>query len=381
MRPDDRDRFNGRAVQPPKAARGPTETARTAGLDGKPVELARTVRKPAEPTAHERKSVEAATAERNVAGTQSARERKCARDESFTGKASWQGAILRFPRSAAADDSDFESRLAEEPDFVQRSTAGRVTNEEIEHGGEWAQDETDANEGAASSWLNEVSADQNLQWLAEAPPRTRGEALRRMSPVERMVFTFLVRLKPLSLLSRIWSLPQKSEAWKWARTGRITGSSTGSAVGQQRKTRVKKVAYSAVYLKFKGNVATVWGSGKEVYATRCYANDLQRVVTECYRAQRRSGAVEASATTVNSPEGGSRVEYSFVFRNQRIPVTDIDADPVVEVRHYGLLIDPWNHWRGVSPDGVIFINGIPCGVLEAKCSFGITSRFVVGLHR
>jgi hypothetical protein len=198
--------------------------------------------------------------------------------------------------------------------------------------------------------------------LAEAPPLTRGEALRRMSEIERMVFSFLVRLRPLSLLQRIWSLPQKSEPWKWARMGRITGSSTGAAVGQQRKTRVKKVAYAAVYLKFKGNAATIWGSGKEVYAAKCYANDLQRLVTECFRAQRRSGAIQATA---DSPDG-----LHFVFRNQKIAVPDIDLDPVVEIRHYGLLVDPWNHWRGVSPDGVIFINGIACGVLEVKCSFG-----------
>ena len=39
----------------------------------------------------------------------------------------------------------------------------------------------------------------------------------------------------------------------------------------------------------------------------------------------------------------------FIFRNQKIPVPDINEDPTVEVQHFGLLIDPWNHHRGVSP--------------------------------
>jgi hypothetical protein len=292
---------------------------------------------------------------------------------------SWQGMTLRFPSQGRPE---FDTALSDDLDLPEQrgghrgrtrgsswassraATKPGVTklDEEDETGGEWEQDETDANEGAALSWLKDVTADQNLQFLAK-PPISRGDSLRRMSLVERMIFAFIVLLSPIDLLARIWSLPQKSDAWKWARTGRITGSSTGACVGQQRQTRVKKVAYSAVYLKFKGNAATQWGSGKEVYATKCYANDLQRLVTETFRKQRRSGTIQATATE----EG----KMHFVFRNQQIPVLDLDADPSVEIRHYGLMIDPWNHWRGVSPDGVIFINNTPCGVLEAKCAFSM----------
>src|SRR5688572_15646957 len=153
--------------------------------------------------------------------------------------------------------------------------SGEKTSLAEESIGEWKsnEDELGANPGAKESWLAAVSAEENQEWLAE-PPLRRGDALRNMSADEYAVFSFLVALRPMTLLARVWQFPQKSEPWKWARTGRITGSSTGAAVGQQRKTRVKKAAHAAVYLKFKGSAATIWGSGKEVYATKCYANDL-----------------------------------------------------------------------------------------------------------
>jgi len=266
-----------------------------------------------------------------------------------------------MPVGGGDDDEILDLETPGAADPKRKTRRAPKTDQEEEAVGEWAQDLTDANEGASTSRLARNTAEENLEWLAR-PPMTRGDALRRMSPLERGIFAFLVVLRPLLLLSRIWSLPQKSEPWKWARNGRITGSSTGAAVGQQRNTRVQKAAYGSVYLKFKGSVATEWGSGKEVYGTRCHANDWKRLVVKTFREQRRSGEIQRTAD--------AQGRLHFVFRNQRIPVPHIDHDPHVEVRHYGLMIDPWNHWRGVSPDGVLFINDIACGALEVKCSFG-----------
>jgi hypothetical protein len=212
---------------------------------------------------------------------------------------------------------------------------------------------------AKKSFLRNLEPDDHQRFLAQAP-MTRGDALRNMNPIERMIFDFLIILTPIILLSKIWQFPQKSGPWLWARTGRLTGSHTGVAVGHQRGTPVMRGPYESTYMKFKGNKASMWGSGKEVYATQCYVNDLKRLVTTVFREQRKSGAIQATMAD------GEHDGY-FIFRNQKIPVADINDEPSVEVRHYGLLIDPWNHNRGVSPDGVVFINGVAVGVLEVKC--------------
>jgi hypothetical protein len=223
--------------------------------------------------------------------------------------------------------------------------------------GTYETDESDAPAMRKGSFLFRLRkiTDGHHQDFLKLPPITRGDALREMNSTEKMIFEFLIILTPLFLLAKIWQFPQKSVAWLWARKGRITGSTTGTAVGHQRGKPILTAAYESCWVGFKGNQASRWGSGKEVYATQCYANDLQRLVTEVFRAQRKAGDVQRNGY--------------FIFRNQPITVQDINRDPRVEVRHYGLLIDPWNHQRGVSPDGVIFINGQACGVLEVKCAY------------
>jgi hypothetical protein len=253
----------------------------------------------------------------------------------------------------------------------------------VEVRGAYERDESDVPPLAKQSRLRRLKAADHLAFLASAAPASRGAALRSMGELERLIYEFLVVLVPAGLLRRIWQFPQKSAAWLWARTGRITGSSTGNAVGHNRGTPVLKVAYEAVFAKFKGNIASEWGAGKEVYAVQSYVNDLNRLVTREFRDQRRRGLVVQRRDAARAAGGGSgdRGCGWFAFRNQRVPVPDVDADPIVEVRHYGLLIDPWNHQRGVSPDGVVFVNGVAVGILEIKCPFAKNKSLYVNIKQ
>lgn len=231
--------------------------------------------------------------------------------------------------------------------------------------GEYERDESETPDMAKRSFLAKVTMEDHQRFL-NLPPMTRGEALRGMGILDRMIYEMLILLSSLTLLCTIWQYAQKSTLWLWARTGRITGSTTAAAVGHQRGTPVCKAAYQSLWTKFKGNVASQWGSGKEVYATQCYVNDLLRIVVTEFRKQRREGKVQKTK--------------SFVFRGQTIPVPDVNQDPVVEVRHYGLFIDPWNHHRGVSPDGVVFINDVACGALEVKCAYADRFALYANIH-
>lgn len=259
-------------------------------------------------------------------------------------------ALQAFSDDSSSKHSEKEEHMSQKYDH---DDAGDEEEEEEVHG-EYEHDE-DAERVpglAKKSFLRNLRPDDHQRFLSQAP-MTRGDALRNMNPIERMIFEFLIILSPILIVSKIWQFPQKSAPWLWARTGRLTGSHTGVAVGHQRGTPIMKGPYESTYIKFKGNKASMWGSGKEVYATQCYVNDLARVVTNVFREQRQSGAITATGY--------------FIFRNQKIPVRDINEEPLVEVRHYGLLIDPWNHNRGVSPDGIVFVNGVAVGVLEVKC--------------
>lgn len=236
-----------------------------------------------------------------------------------------------------------------------------VKEQEEEEFGEYDQPKT-VIYGGKQSFFSRVSVDQNMNFLNRSP-LSRFEGLTQMTVWERAVFTFLVVVRPISFLLDIVRFKQKTKEWKWARKGRITGSITASAVGQLRMTRVLKAAWDTAYRVFEGFAATDWGSGKEVYGTQSYANDFAKVVTKVFRQQRLQG----------------KIKTHFEFRGQQIPVPDINKDPVVEVRHFGLLIDPWNHWRGVSPDGVIFVNGVACGVLEIKCPYAKKNALYVNI--
>lgn len=280
------------------------------------------------------------------------------------------------PADAALDDGDDAdadgigdvTKKGAHEDKKEDGVEGAEGPEEVH--GEYERDEVPTM-GKKSFLYGSKMADH--QWFLNQAPLTRGDALRGMTKMERFIFEFLILLTPLLLIAKIWQFAQKSVAWLWARTGRITGSTTGTAVGQQRGTPIMKGPFESLYAKFKGNKASKWGSGKEVYGTQCYCNDFKRLVTTVFREQRASGAIQATMAD------GETNGY-FTFRNQKIPVPDINNEPSVEVRHYGLLIDPWNHQRGVSPDGVCFINGLAVGVLEVKCAYANDKSLYVNVR-
>jgi len=274
-----------------------------------------------------------------------------------------------FDFSQLCADKNDESR-GNDNDSEKDDDGENVEEKEQVHDG-FDRDESDLPAMSKKSFLYSVKMEDH-QWFLNQAPLTRGDALRNMGTTERFIFDFLIVLTPLVLLAKIWQFAQKSAAWLWARTGRITGSTTGTAVGQQRGTPIMRGPFEAIFAKFKGNVASQWGSGKEIYATQCYVNDFKRVVVTVFRQQRKNGTIQETMTD------GENNGY-FIFRNQKIPVDNINNEPSVEVRHYGLLIDPWNHQRGVSPDGVIFINGLAVGVLEVKCAYAHEKSLYVNL--
>jgi YqaJ-like viral recombinase domain len=251
--------------------------------------------------------------------------------------------------------TDENATTARDDAFDAEGKSDKVEDAEEEHGS-YENDESDAPLMRKRSFLYRLKPEDHQRFLSQAP-LTRGDALRNMNPIEKMIFEFLIVLTPLILLANIWQLPQKSGPWLWARTGRLTGSHTATAVGHQRGVPIMRGPYQSMYTKFKGNKASRHGSGKEVFGTQCYVNDFKRLVTQTFREQRRSGTIQADGNGY------------FVFRNQQIPVPDINEDPLVEVRHFGLIIDPLNHFRGTSPDGVVFINGVAVGALEVKCPY------------
>jgi hypothetical protein len=244
--------------------------------------------------------------------------------------------------------------------------------EQEEVHGAYERDDSAVLELGRKSCLYRLQAGHHLYFLAERPLGRR-EAMLGMTWLERLIYENVIMLSSPAELARIWQYPQKSPEWLRARVGCITGSTTGTAVGHQRGTPILRGAFDTHYAPFLGNIASAWGSGKEVYGTQCYVNDLQRLVTRVFRLQRRSGALAATMT-----DGWSN--GWFTFRGQQIAVPDIDKDPVVLVRHYGQIRDPWNHHRGVSPDGVVFINNIPVGVLEVKCAFANQKALYVNVR-
>jgi hypothetical protein len=242
--------------------------------------------------------------------------------------------------------------------FVSKTTTANEKNSKEKENetdkDEYSNKSVTATNGGRDSRFYNLNMNHHLEFLKE-PCLSRGSYLQNMTELQRLIFDYLVAIRPTKLLKEIICFPQKSAQWKWARNGRITGSSTGSAIGYHREYLPLTTAWKSVYTTFNSNVATEWGSEKEAYAARCYVEDLNRLVSTVFRAQRLSGYVKQ--------HGG------FEFRGQFIPVTNIDKDPEVAIRHYGLIIDPWCHWRGVSPDGIIEINGVVVGCLEIKCPY------------
>lgn len=202
---------------------------------------------------------------------------------------------------------------------------------------------------------------------------TRLEALDKMSAIERLIFEHQILLRPLlPIVTLMSSVPQKSKLWQQVRRGRITGSVTAACVGHNpNKSAVRMgIDFSEPNQKRQDDSdlsadasPLTWGSGKEVYAQQVYVSDLQGIVTKEFRKQRLEH--------YRNVENKGKPMESFVFRNQTIPIGNrsIHRDPLVELCSFSFLVDTQNHWRGVSPDGVVMINGVVVGCIEIKCPF------------
>lgn len=180
-----------------------------------------------------------------------------------------------------------------------------------------------------------------------------------------IVYLFCVLLRPAREAVRIIArFPQKSKQWLWARMGRLTGSMAAAAVGHHRYapplTKVREILSE---FKRSSNPLMDWGSGKELYAGSAYIASLNEDVAREYRKQRLAAAQQYGVNIKAN-------FHHFLFRNQWIPVpADLRRDPTVEIRHFGLLIGMKATWRGMSPDGIVFINDIAVGCIEIKCSY------------
>ena len=219
---------------------------------------------------------------------------------------------------AEADAAIEASRLANAPTHGR----GAPGHDEGDHAEQEA--ETPKRSGANKSLYARVRVGEHLAFL-ESPPLRRGDALRLMqkNDFERELFEYLVLLEP-DEIAAIWKFDQKSLAWLWSRQGRSTGSAIAPGVGLNRYTRPLKHAFKLVYERFQSNSMTEWGATNEDNAAQAYIDDLLPTVTRCFRRQRALGFVERNGF--------------FVFRNQRIRVPDINADPTVELRLWGQLV-------------------------------------------
>lgn len=188
-------------------------------------------------------------------------------------------------------------------------------------------------------------------------PKTRTDYLNGMTYLERMLFEKAVLFRNPDSCLQILTHKQKSHRWLWSRQGRITGSVSGSCVGQNPYCRVLKSAWESVYqVKYKDEddkkqeEAPKWGEDHETQAAQDYLNDLNKHVQNKYSEAKREE------------------KSHFQFRSVSFTTT---REPVVEIRCFNLMIDFENHWRGMSPDGIVFVNGVPVGIIEIKCPYSL----------
>lgn len=121
----------------------------------------------------------------------------------------------------------------------------------------------------------------------------------------------------------IMGYPQRSEEWLQARSGRLTASNFGAAIGHNRYKTARATIASMLWRTFRGNAATRWGQEHEDIAARLY---------ESYMIQLR----------------GPEHRFETAFPN--------------------LIVSLKYPWAGVSPDGFVR-DGDRLGGLEIKCPF------------
>jgi len=185
------------------------------------------------------------------------------------------------------------------------------------------------------------------------------------------------------------NVKQKSQQWLSLRYGRFTGSIASSLVGHNSHDNplpacnkvIKKIPRPELELEGTNNhefnddgehekyeskrfkafkvEAMEWGAAKEAYASQCYCTYQYEQCTKAYRRQRLEWV-----------KNGFQIQdwKTFQYREVKFPVLDFKQDPVVEIRNWSFLRDTKVH-RGISPDGILVINGIVLCCIEIKCPF------------
>lgn len=164
------------------------------------------------------------------------------------------------------------------------------------------------------------SLQQNIVLLPKSPSRPPKTITAEMQ------YTILHKLRvdqEAGQQCRVENFEQKTDEWLAARQYRITGSRVGSIMShnffQKRSDLLKDMLWGG----FKGNEATEWGSTHEDVACRKYIEFLQKKLK-----------------TKN-----------------------------VTIAHTGLRVMKSNPIFGVSPDGIVSVDGKPFLLLEIKCPF------------
>lgn len=215
-----------------------------------------------------------------------------------------------------------------------------------------------------SAWITKrIATRDNIKFLQSPLECDIRQLQSKMSMTEWIVFLFLIVLHPFEhMVKQIARFPQKSKTWLLARQGRLTGSMAAAAVGHSRiNFPLQKAKESQQEYVRISSLPMDWGSGKELYGTQSYVNDLRDQVHATFIEQRLAAAKE------HGPAFYDKWKY-FLFRHQWIPVGEDPAIlPQVQVRGYGFTINV--SWRGMSPDGIVFINDLAVGCIEVKCAF------------
>lgn len=185
------------------------------------------------------------------------------------------------------------------------------------------------------------------------PPRLLGPPI---TTAPQYILIELIQ-RTATQIESIWRYPQKSKQWGLARFPCKTGSDGGALLDWNPYCDVLKHVYRKIYGQFEENPATTHGNDTEKPAGVVYLTAFQRWLNRWFVEQR-------------GYETGTLVLFGRTIRlEKRSPTDRYFAPPRARMWHLGMAIDPFNHWRGLSIDGLVTINGVPILVVEIKCPY------------
>lgn len=194
----------------------------------------------------------------------------------------------------------------------------------------------------------------NLGFLT-TPPMRKSDGLIHMTFTEKCLFEHRVLLS-MDEINHLHQEPQGGAFWLGIRTvPSDTSSKSGDMLGLTPYKDALPInsAFRSVYQNFKGIPQTQWGIDIENYISQSYVNELTLRVVKAFRNQRKKGMVHSK-------------HLFFTFRGQKIPVPDLNKDPVVECKNNSTMAIPGYHAGKHSNDDIVFINGVACGLAEYK---------------